>query len=252
MQLLDRPVDDQVVRERLTDLAQRYDRTGGPVMQLLNMAGGQADGMLDRLPSGVRDNLGAGTEQALKLAMKAAAGSRGVFGDQPGWLTKAMSAALGAAGGFGGLPSAMAELPVTTTVLLHGIQSAAAENGFDPLEPGVQFDCVQVFSAAGPLGHDDGADLAFFSTRVMVTGAAMQALIARVAPRLAVVLGQKLAAQTVPVLGAMAGAATNYAYSSYYREMAQVHFGLRRLAIDADRNHADLVAALQARLAEMR
>ena len=63
------------------------------------------------------------------------------------------------------------------------------------------------------------------------------------------VLSQKLAAQTVPVLGAVAGAATNYAYTSYYRDMAHVHFGLRRLAIEADRDHADLVAALRRRLA---
>jgi len=43
-------------------------------------------------------------------------------------------------------------------------------------------------------------------------------------------MGQKLAAQAVPVLGAVAGAATNYAYTSYYQDMAHVHFGLRRLA----------------------
>ena len=248
MELLDKPIEDQLVSERLTALALRYDKAGSAVIQLLNMAGGQADGLLDRLPQGLRDNLGHGTEQALHIAMKAADGSRGVLGDSPGWLTTVLSTALGAAGGFGGLPSALAELPVTTTVLLHGIQGVAVENGFDPAEPGVQFDCVQVFAAAGPLDHDDGADLAFLSTRLVVTGTAMQALIARVAPRLAVVLGQKLAAQAVPVLGAVAGAATNYAYSSYYREMAHVHFGLRRLAIEADRDHAELVGALRLRL----
>jgi uncharacterized protein (DUF697 family) len=62
----------------------------------------------------------------------------------------------------------------------------------------------------------------------------VQAVIHKVAPRLAVVMGQKLAAQTVPVLGAVAGAATNYAYTNYYQEMAHVHFSLRKLALDAD------------------
>lgn len=248
MDLLKKPIDDQLVTDRLGELAQRYDKAGSAVIQLLNMVGGQADGLLDHLPKGLRDNLGQGTETALKIAMKAAEGSRGVIGDQPGWLTTVMSTALGAAGGFGGLPTALAELPVTTTVFLHGIQSVAVEHGFDPSEPGVRFDCVQVFSASSPLETDDGSDLAFFTTRVVVSGTAMQALIARVAPRLAVVLGQKLAAQTVPVLGAVAGAATNYAYASFYRDMAHVHFGLRRLAIEADRDHADLVTALRARL----
>ena len=101
---------------------------------------------------------------------------------------------------------------------------------------------AEVFGSAGPLASDDGANLGLIGTRVTLTGAALRALIARVAPRLATVLGQKLAAQTVPVLGAAAGAATNYAYTRYSQEMAQVHFGLRRLAIEADRDMADMVA----------
>ena len=82
-----------------------------------------------------------------------------------------------------------------------------------------------------------------------VTGVALQRLISRVAPRLATVLGQKLAAQTVPLLGAAAGAATNYAYTGYYGEMAHVHFGLRRLAIDADLDHATLIDDFRRRAA---
>ena len=69
----------------------------------------------------------------------------------------------------------------------------------------------------------------------------MQKLMTWVAPRLAAVFGQKLAAQAIPIVGAAAGAATNYAFINYYREMAQVHFGLRRLAIDADVDHPELL-----------
>jgi len=76
----------------------------------------------------------------------------------------------------------------------------------------------------------------------------MQAVISTIAPKLAVVLGQKLAAQAVPILGAAAGAATNYAYTSYYQDMAHVHFGLRKLAIDADVPHGELLTGLQDRL----
>jgi uncharacterized protein (DUF697 family) len=75
----------------------------------------------------------------------------------------------------------------------------------------------------------------------------LRALIARVAPRLAVALGQKLAAQSVPLLGAAAGAATNYAYTRYYQDMAHVHFGLRRLAIEADRDPKEVVEAFRTR-----
>ena len=160
-------------------------------------------------------------------------------------MNTAVTTAMGAAGGFGGLPSALAELPITTTILLRAIQGVAVEYDFDPAAENVQFDCLQVFSAAGPLARDDGADLAFISTRLTVTGPVLHGLIARIAPRLATVMGQKLAAQTVPVLGAVAGAATNYAYTSYYQEIAHVHFGLRKLAIDADVPQAELAQRLR-------
>ena len=232
------------VEAQLDQIAQRYAQAGGVGITVLNMIGGSAEGLLDRLPSPVRQNLEAATIKALEQAMKAAHSSRDFVPDQKDWLNQAVSAAMGAAGGAGGLPTALAELPVTTTLLLRVIQGVAVEHGFDPAAESVQFDCVQVFAAAGPLSNDDGVDLGFLSARMALTGKAMQALIARVAPQLAVVLGQKLAAQAVPVLGAVAGAATNYAYTSYYQDMAHVHFALRKLAIDGDVPHADLVARL--------
>lgn len=238
MEVLNPALSATEVETRLTALALRYSRASGPGIQLLNLVGGQADDLLKQLPQPVRDALGARTEEALRLAMQAAHSSRGMVAESPGWMSRAVTTAMGAAGGMGGLPTALAELPVTTTVLLRAIQDVAVEHGFDPDEPGVQYDCIQVFAAAGPLDHDDGADLGFLGARVTVTGAALQSLISRVAPRLATVLGQKLAAQAVPILGAAAGAATNYTYTSYYQQMAHVHFGLRRLAIEADLDRA--------------
>lgn len=249
MELLDPQLAAETVEDRLTALVRRHAKAGNVGVQLLNLIGGQAENLLDRLPQDMRTRLGEGTEHALRLAMNAANRSRDVVGEQPAWLSRAVTTAMGAAGGFGGLPSAMAELPVTTTILLRAIQDVAVEHGFDPREEGVQFDCIQVFAAAGPLDHDDGSDVAFLGTRVTVTGVALQRLIARVAPRLSTVLGQKLAAQTVPILGAAAGAATNFAYTSYYQQMAHVHFGLRRLAIDADMDHAALIAEFRKRAA---
>mgnify|MGYP003634498135 FL=1 len=240
------------VETRLDQIAARYKSAGGLGINVLNVIGGSAEGLIDKLPSVVRQNLENATVKALHQAMKAATSSRSLVPDQKSWLNQAVSAAMGAAGGAGGVPTALAELPVTTTLLLRVIQGVAVEHGFDPLSENVQFDCVQVFSAAGPLSDDDGADLGFLSARVALSGRAMQAVIAKVAPRLAVVLGQKLAAQAVPVLGAVAGAATNYAYTSYYEDMAHVHFGLRKLAIDADISQEELVERLRIKVGRKR
>ena len=236
------------VEAELDALATRYAKAGGIGIDLLNSLGAQADGLIQRLPQKAQEGLQDATIAALSHAMTAAHKSRSLVPDQAGWLNSAVSAAMGAAGGSGGLPTALAELPVTTTLLLRVINGVAAEHGFDPAEENVRFDCVQVFAAAGPLEHDDGADIGFLSARITLSGAAMQGVIARVAPRLATVLGQKLAAQAVPVLGAVAGAATNHAYTSYYTDMAHVHFGLRKLAIDADQPREVLLAKLRERL----
>lgn len=236
------PVDADAELDRL---AARCRAAGGLGIQLLNLVGGKAESLMDRLPEPVRTGLEGGTETALHAAMQAAQGSRRAVPDQPGWVNTAVTTAMGAAGGFGGLPSALVELPATTTVLLRAIQGVAAEYDFDPDSQGVQFDCIRVFAAAGPLAEDDGSDLGFLTLRLTLRGGAVNKLIAAVAPRLAAVLGQKLAAQTVPVLGAVAGATVNYVYTSYYQEIAHVHFGLRRLSVNADIPEAELTRRLK-------
>ena len=66
------------------------------------------------------------------------------------------------------------------------------------------------------------------------------------APRLSVVLGQKLAAQAAPVIGAVTGAAINYVFTSYYQDMARVQFGLRRLAEESGEDRDALAGRLRA------
>ncbi|WP_146344415.1 EcsC family protein [Phaeobacter marinintestinus] len=241
-------VDAPNVEDELEKLASRYRDASGIGVKALTMLGGKAEGLLDRLPEEIRSRLDGATELALRTAMQTAQGSRKVLPDQAEWVNTAATTAMGAAGGFGGLPAAFVELPATTAMLLRSIQGVATQYGFDPAAENVQFDCIRVFAASGPLAVDDGADLAFISLRLTLSGGAMQKLIASVAPRLAAVLGQKLAAQTVPVLGAVAGASINLIYAQYYQQIAHVHFGLRRLAIDADVPMDTLVKRLEIKM----
>ena len=106
---------------------------------------------------------------------------------------------------------------------------AAAEEGFDPDDPAIRLEALRVFAAGSPLAMDDGVNTGFFGARMAVTGPALQRVLAGVAPRLASALGQKLMAQAVPVLGAIAGAGLNAAFLGYYREVAHVRFALLRL-----------------------
>ena len=239
------PLDREAELDRL---AARMKAASGPGMQLLGTIGSQAETLLDMLPKGVLAGLEKTTALALEQAFHAASLSRGRLGDTSDWLTRAVTLGTGAAGGFGGLPSALAELPVTTTVILRAIQGIADEHGLDPSKPEVKAACLKVFAAAGPLDDDEGTDLSFITMRLTLTGGTVQGLIAKVAPRLAVPLGQKVAAQAVPFVGAVAGAATNYIYTAYYQEMARVQFGLMRLAEQENESLERLVHDLRGRL----
>jgi hypothetical protein len=239
------PLDREAELDRL---AKRMRDAQGAGMQLLTMIGTRAESLLDMLPDAAKGGLEKTTALALEQAFKAASLSRGRVADTSDWLTRAVTVGTGAAGGFGGLPSALAELPLTTTVILRAIQGIADEHGLDPSKPEIKAACLKVFAAAGPLDDDDGADLSFITMRLTLTGGTVQGLIAKVAPRLAVPLGQKVAAQAVPFVGAIAGAATNYIYTSYYQEMARVQFGLMRLAEQEGEPIERLVHDLRGRL----
>ncbi len=242
------PLTDKTVLAALDDLARRHRAASGLGMQLMAYLGGSAETLLGKLPARLRDGLEGATANALQTAFGAAARSRGVVADRADWFNTALATAMGMAGGLGGLAGALAELPLTVTVLLRAIQGIAAEHGFDPETEEVRLECLRVFASAGPMADDDGTDMGFLAARVTITGQTLNGLIARVAPRLSAVLGQKLAAQAAPVLGAVAGAAVNYSFTSYYQEIARVHFGLKRLAVQSAVDEGLLREELRARL----
>jgi hypothetical protein len=53
--------------------------------------------------------------------------------------------------------------------------------------------------------------------------------IAQIASRFGVVVTQKLAAQAVPLIGALGGAAVNYAFIDHFQDVARAHFVVRKL-----------------------
>ncbi|MGR3714766.1 MAG: EcsC family protein [Shimia sp.] len=238
------------IEAELDALAKRYRDASGLGIKVLGLLGLPVSGMISSLPKDVQSGLSKGTDLALKQAVKLADGSRGLLKDQPDWVNASLTAALGAAGGLGGVTSSLAELPVTVTVLLRAIQAVAAQHGFDPSQESVRFDCLQVLAANGPFTEDTGADLSMLEQRAGLAVGGTTWISSVLVPRLAPVMGQKLAAQAVPVIGAAMGAATNFAYTSYYQDIAHVHFGLRKLAISADVPPEQLIEGMLERLGE--
>ena len=78
-------------------------------------------------------------------------------------------------------------------------------------------------------------------------GPALVRFIAQVASRFGFVVTEKVAAQAVPIIGAVSGAIINYAFIAHFQGIARAHFTVRRL----ERVYCkDVVDAEYKRLAE--
>ena len=133
----------------------------------------------------------------------------------------------GAVGGFLGLGGFVPDAAVTTLAIMREIARIAKAEGEDLEDPDARAACLQVF-ALTPADHE-GAELGYFSTRLVLQGRPLARLMAEVAGRFGVTLSQKFALQAVPIIGAMGGATLNAAFLSHFRDLAKAHFTIRRL-----------------------
>ena len=166
-----------------------------------------------------------------------------------GWLdrglaSRAFDASLamlsGAGGGFGGLGTTLAELPITTTIILRGIVGSALREGEDLADDATRLECLKVFALGSP-SHAGEADAGYFATRFALNEAVHKLagrsladvlpkfLVERISPRFAAAVGTKVAAQAVPVLSAGVGALLNLVFIDHFQNKAEGHFTLRRL-----------------------
>lgn len=240
-------LDDHQAAQEVTALAARWRRANGPLMSGLNRLGGKLEQKLVILPESLRSSVESLTLRALERAY-GLAGTADRLPDPKGRASMAAMMVSGAAGGVGGLPTAVAELPFTVTLLLSAIRREAEAAGLDPDHPWIRAEALRVLASGSPAEADDGIDTAFVSARLALNGPALQKLISTVAPKLATALGQKLAAQAVPVIGAVSGAAINAAFLRYYREMAAIRFAL--LALSEQHGAAPVLTAFKAQTAE--
>ena len=225
---------------------------------------GKSAGLFDRfLPRAIADAASFATQSALRASLKLAlSSSLSRWRDKSGRWHKALATLAGATGGALGLPALVAELPVTTSLLMHAIADIARAEGEDLSTPEGVLACVEVLALGGSTGAEkpgEGyyavkATLAqsfaslgrYFAERGFVEeGAPVFArVMSSIARRFGVAVSQKFAAQAVPVVGAIAGAAINAAFMSHFQAMAKGHFVVRRL----QRLYGnDLVAASDAR-----
>lgn len=217
--------------------------------RLTNMVGKPIELIGYALPDVASKAISAATTKALEMALKVALLTmRKKSRDASLLLHKALATASGAAGGAFGIATLPLELPVSTTIILRSIADIAQSEGEDLSDPEVALSCVEVFALGGRTGSDDASESGYFAVRGMlaksVTEAArfiaekgliergapiMVRFIAQVATRFGVVVSEKAAAQAFPIVGALGGAAVNYAFIEHFQDVARGHFTVRRL-----------------------
>jgi hypothetical protein len=133
----------------------------------------------------------------------------------------------------------------------------AQASGFDPADPQTALEILTVFAYGNPSLRGDGAgsDGTFYMQRAALdvlirdgakfiagksaaqvlaaveTGAAPRLieLLAKIAARMNILVGEKFIAQSMPLVGAAGGAAINGMFNDYYSNIAYYAFGLKRL-----------------------
>jgi len=223
----------------------------GIAARIANFVGVPIEVLLSKkLPKPVARKVNELTHAALVGALRSAIFTMKAGSVQPA-RTKTHKLAVAVTGGVGGVFGWLGlavELPVTTTVMLRSIADIARSEGEQLDDPAAAMACLEVLAHGGRSRSDDGSESGYFAVRAMLAqqmSAAAQyiaahgfankgapaviALIANIASRFSITVSEKVAAQAVPVVGAIGGAALNTLFLDHFQAMARGHFIIRRL-----------------------
>ncbi len=236
---------DRLALERAVGLLERPNL----MARLANLVGEPVEKLIDALPARATGRLHEVVRGALRRLLDVAVRTLDEEPRPPARLRhKLATGASGAIGGFFGGAALAVELPVTTSIMLRSIADIARAEGEDLrfLEP--RLACLEVFALGGRSVDDEGAETGYYAVRAALARAVNDAaryiaerglttegapvvarLIGQIASRFGVVVSEKLAAQAVPVVGAIGGAGVNLLFMNHFQDMAEGHFTVRRL-----------------------
>ena len=245
---------DRLSPRDLADIAKAKQLIEEPglAIQAANLLGGPIEHLLSKqLPKRATALIDKAATKAVTGAFRAAVST--LRKDAEGtparrWMHRSLAIGAGAAGGFFGWAGLALELPVTTTLILRSIADIAREEGESPHDVDTRLACIEVLALGGQGDADDAAESGYFATRAALAqqisavtrhvakhglaggGAPVVVrLIQSIASRFSVPVSQKVLAEAVPVIGAVAGAGLNAIFIAHFQRAAQGHFIIRRL-----------------------
>src|SRR6202453_1369065 len=219
-------------------------------MKVASKAGLPIEALLRKLPPAAQSAIQVTVDKALtrclQVAVKAHRRNRPVGTHNRVHI--AATAVTGAAGGFFGLPGLLVELPITTTVMLHSIVEIARSHGEDFSSPESGLACLEVFALGPQNTHPEAQESAYYATRAALaqvtreavsfitkkgmakeSAPALLSFVGRIASRFGLEVSEKVAAELVPIAGAVGGLTLNILFSQHFQSLAEGHFTVRRL-----------------------
>jgi hypothetical protein len=218
--------------------------------KLTNYIGSPIEKAFGLLPAPWSEKVNNAVEMALRKALDIAVATVDEHVKTPAdnmW-HKIMAVGVGAGGGAFGLAALPLELPVSTTIMLRSIVDVARSEGEKIKTLESRLACIEVFALGGRARTDDGSSTGYFAVRAALAKSISEAvqfiaergvvqsgaspvvrLISQIAARFGTTVSEKVAAQAVPILGAVGGAAVNLLFIDHYQDMARGHFTIRRL-----------------------
>lgn len=230
-------MDNAFAEQDLKDLqtAKRLLENPNLAIKIASLLGTPIEKLMDWMPRQLEGVVNDVTRTALS---KAAEGAIYTIKDTPGedasnWWHKFAAAASGAGGGFFGMAGLPVELPISTTIMLRSIADIARSEGFSLSDVETQRQCIAVLGLGGKSADDDAADAGYLAARAGLARAISEGgskLITSVAARFSIQVGEKVAGQAVPVIGAACGAIINTLFIDHFQDMARGHFTVLRLS----------------------
>ena len=235
-------------------LKKAYDVLESPgfAIQVMNKIGKPLELGMNSLPKSINKKVEAVSRIALTKSAKMAlfTMSKSKAASPSNWLHRTTVWATGFGGGFLGIYGTLAEIPISTTIMLRSIFDIARSEGEDLSSPETGIAALQVFALGGSNSNDDLADSAYYAVRVGMSlevksaldflaksggkladksAPAIVKLISKIAARFGVTVSEKAAAQAMPFVGGAIGAIINDIFIAHYQNMARGHFTVRRL-----------------------
>lgn len=254
-----------LLKEHLDELheAKRLLESTSLAQKLTAAIGRPIEAGFERLPPEYADIINRISSDALEKGLQVAVKTLDTSSlvDPSNAMHKLMVMGTGSIGGAFGLKALAIELPLSTAIMLRSIADIARSQGENLEDLAARLACLEVFALSGRSNENDVendvAKSSYFAVRMLLTHEVVDAtrflanprvlaegisapalvrLISQIASRFGVVVSQKAAAQALPVIGAIGGAAINTIFIDHFQNMARGHFIIRKLERIYDEN----------------